>query len=257
MEATHTNIPALMLKTSQFRCPLWKGVGISTPGRHRDLHQLLRFIRVSHSAWWMARDSAEHWHSNRSNETDSVWGIAGCQAAYPKDLGVRVWKLRPIVIHLHLVLGSRLPFCWHISISLSSFLILNIYIYATPPLKSLPFLWVSSVQTAERFLRWNTNSVKTIVFVRIIRFILFTLLVLKRSTLFRKSSQYWGFSCLIELFLLKWNYSFWTKTKPISCLIRLFRQSDSSFSILLFLLKRFFLNTSAFDAALHSWPNSF
>ena len=117
-----------MLKTSQFRCPLWKGVGISTPGRHRDLHQLLRFIRVPHSTWWMARDSAEHWHSNRSNETDSVWGIAGCQAAYPKDLGVRVWKLRPIVIHLHLVLGSRLPFCWHISISLSSFLIINIYI---------------------------------------------------------------------------------------------------------------------------------
>ena len=65
-----------------------------------------------------------------------------------------------------------------------------IYIYATPPLKSLPFLWVSSVQTAERFLRWNTNSVKTLVFVRIIRFILFTLLVLKRSTLFRKGSQY-------------------------------------------------------------------
>ena len=132
-----------------------------------------------------------------------------------------------------------------------------IYIYATPPLKSLPFLWVPSVQTAERFLRWNTNSVNTIVFVRIIRFILFTLLVLKRSTLFRKGSQYWGFSCLIELFLLKWNYSFWTKTKPISCLIRLFRQSDSSFSIQLFLLKRFFLNTSAFDAALPSWPNSF
>ena len=83
----------------------------------------------------------------------------------------------------------------------------HIYIYATP-LKSLPFLWASSVQTAERFLRWNTNSVNTIVFVRIIRFILFTLLVLKRSTLFRKGSQYWGFSCLIELFLLKWNYSF-------------------------------------------------
>ena len=76
-----------------------------------------------------------------------------------------------------------------------------IYIYICyPPLKSLPFLWVSSVQTAERFLRWNTNSVKTLVFVRIIRFILFTLLVLKRSTLFRKGSQYWGFSCLIELF---------------------------------------------------------
>ena len=139
----------------------------------------------------------------------------------------------------------------------STYIYIYIYIYATPPLKSLPFLWVSSVQTAERFLRWNTNSVKTIVFVSIIRFILFTLLVLKRSTLFRKGSQYWGFSCLIELFLLKWKYSFWTKTKPISCLIRLFRQSDSSFSIQLFLLKRFFLNTSAFDAALPSWPNSF
>ena len=78
-----------------------------------------------------------------------------------------------------------------------------IYIYICyPPLKSLPFLWVSSVQTTERFLRWNTNSVKTIMFVRIIRFILFTLLVLKRSTLFRKGSQYWGFSCLIELWAL-------------------------------------------------------
>ena len=154
MEATHTNIPALMLKTSQFRCPLWKGVGISTPGRHRDLHQLLRFIRVSHSAWWMARDSAEHWHSNRSNETDSVWGIAGCQAAYPKDLGVRVWKLRPIVIHLHLVLGSRLPFCWHISISLSSFLILNIYIYiyaTPPPEKSTVFMGVVRANSRKIF----------------------------------------------------------------------------------------------------------
>ena len=43
----------------------------------------------------------------------------------------------------------------------------NRYIYICyPPLKSLPFLWVSSVQTAERFLRWKTNSVKTIIFVR-------------------------------------------------------------------------------------------
>ena len=74
--------------------------------------------------------------------------------------------------------------------NLKNMYLLYIYIYMLPPLRSLPFLWVSSVQTAERFLRWNTNSVKTIVFVRIIRFILFTLLVLKRSTLFRKGSQY-------------------------------------------------------------------
>ena len=71
------------------------------------------------------------------------------------------------------------------------YIYIYVYIYICyPPLESLPFLWVSSVQTAERFLRWKTASVKTIIFVRIIRFILFTLLVLQRSTLFRKGSQY-------------------------------------------------------------------
>ena len=50
---------------------------------------------------------------------------------------------------------------------LDSYTQIHVYIYICyPPLKSLPFLWVSSVQTAERFLRWKTNSVKTIIFVR-------------------------------------------------------------------------------------------
>ncbi len=52
-----------------------------------------------------------------------------------------------------------------------AYVYIYIYIYihiynCYPPLKSLPFLWASSVQTAERFLRWKTTSVKTIIFVR-------------------------------------------------------------------------------------------
>ena len=104
-----------------------------------------------------------------------MWGDSGDQPAVngrynlPRGIiqfitcmAIPPFDTESLVVGVYLDLGIPYIIYIYVCVILESILYMYtyIYIYMLPPLKSLPFLWVSSVQTAEIFLRWKTIQSK-------------------------------------------------------------------------------------------------